>query len=267
MIMATTHTDLHGEKLSREALESGARQIKDRYLPINLNHDIRYPLAGRIVSAEVIKLQDGEYGLQAIGEIFEESDSLESLTGDGREIAIEDKDIPTIAVKYDRTFRNREGQELINELSQISGEKETPKEAVKKALEPISTLVLLAGIFVVGSIAKGFFTKLGSDAYDKLKNALIRYYRKRTYSEQVLDFCFLVRENSKNCEIHVLVVDPTEEKINEVFSSKFENVDNQLISLSTGQLDIAQFVFEYQNQTLLLLYAVRRDCVPLFIKI
>jgi len=116
-------------------------------------------------------------------------------------------------------------------------------------------------------IGFGNLSVLGSDAYDKLKNVLIKYYRKRTYSEQILDFCFLVKQKTKNCEVHVLLVNPTEEKINEIFSPKFTDVDDQLASLSAGQLDIAQFVFEFQNQTLLLRYAVRRNCVPLSIKI
>ena len=56
MRIATSHIDLHGERLSLEALNSLARQINERYLPINVNHDIRRPIVGRMVHAEVVRL-------------------------------------------------------------------------------------------------------------------------------------------------------------------------------------------------------------------
>ena len=261
--MTTSHVDLHGEIMHPKALKGLARQIREQYMSININHDIRYPPIGRVVSSEVIKLQDGEYALQGTLELFEESDSLESLIGDGRKIPIKDQDIQTIAVECDRTFRDKEGQELLRDLSQISGGVEKPIEILKKALEPVSTLLIIAGIFVVGSIAKGFFSKLGSDAYDGLKGALAKYYRRSSSSEHILDFCFLVKQQNINIEVHVLIVNPSEQKLNELFISRFNGVDAQLVSLPLTESDIAKVVFEYKNQRLLMCYAVRCDSVPL----
>lgn len=91
MTMATSHVDLHGDRILPSALEAAVRQIRKQYLPLIKEHDIRYPPRGRVVSAEVIKLHDGEYALQGTAEVFEESDSIESLTGDGRKIPIRDQ--------------------------------------------------------------------------------------------------------------------------------------------------------------------------------
>lgn len=261
MTIATSHVDLHGERISPEALEDMACQIREQYLPMHIEHDIRYPPVSRVVSAEVIKLQDGEYALVGTAELFEESDSPESLAGDGRKIPIMDQDIQTIAVEYDRTFSSEEGQMLLRELSQISAENEKPKEIVKKAFEPVSTLIILAGVFIVGSIAKGFFSKLGSDLYERFNGALVKYYQKRTSSEQILDLCFLVKQRNRNFEVHVLVVNPSEQELNELFASKFDGVDTLFASLSDS--DFAKVVFEYENQRLLMRYAVRDDSVPL----
>ena len=260
--MAKSHVDLHGDMIHPKALEDVARQIREQYLPMNIEHDIRRPPIGRIVSAEVIKLQDGEYALQGTAELFEESDSLESLTGDGRKIPIRGQDIQTIVVEYDRTFRDKEGQELLHELSQISGEIEKSREIIKKALEPISTLLICAGVFVVGSIAKGFFSKLGSDAYEGLKNALIKYFRKKISSEQILDFCFSVKQYNRTFEVHVLAVNPSEQKLDELFTSRFNGVDSLLVSFPLSESDVARVVLEYENQRLLIRYAVRSDSVP-----
>ncbi len=262
MTVSTTHVDRHRDKVTREALEDMAKQIKERYLPMQVEHDIRYPPVGRVISAEVVELPDGEYALQGAAEIFEEDDSLESLRGDGRTISVDSRDITTIAVEYDRTFRSREGQELIHELSGIAGEDDQPKQVVKKALDPLSTLVILAGVFIVGQISKGFFSKLGADLYDKLKSTLIKYFRKEVSSEQVLDLCFLVKKLDRNLEVHVLVSNPTEKKLSEVFASKFGSIDELIASIPISELDIVKIVLEYANQEFSLRYLVRRDAVP-----
>jgi len=265
-IVATTRADLHGEKFPREELETIACQMREEYIPVTYEHDIRNAPIGRIVSAEVIKLEDGEYALQCISELFSESESLETLTGDGRRIRTMDQDIKTIFVKYDRydrTLWNKEGQELLRELSQISGEKEEPEELFKHSLGPVPTILICVGVFAAGQIAKEFFTKLGSDAYDKLKNAFSKYFRRKISSEQILDFCFSVRQYSTTFEVHVLVVNPSEQKLNELFASKFTGLDELLGSISLSESDVAKVVLEYENRTLTMRYAVRSDCVPL----
>jgi hypothetical protein len=117
--------------------------------------------------------------------------------------------------------------------------------------------------FIVGSIAKGFFSKLGSDLYERFKGALVKYYQKRTSSEQILDLCFLVKQRNRNFEVHVVVANPSEQELNELFASKFEGVDTLLASLTLSEPDVAKVVFENENQRLLMRYAVRDDSVPL----
>jgi len=263
VIIATSHIDLHEDKILPEALEDAARQIKEKYLPYIVEHDVRYPPIGRVVEAKVIKLKDGEHALQGSVELFEESDNLESLAGDGRRIPIRDQEIQTIAIEYDRSFRDREGRELLRELSQISGEKEVPKEFVKKALEPISTLLIAAGVFAIGSIANGFFSRLGSDAYKRLKEILIKYYRKKISSQQILDFCFLVSHHDEAIEVHILIINPSEQDLNAIFASNFNEVDVLLVSLPLSEADIAKVVFEFKDQRFSLRYSLRSDCVPI----
>jgi hypothetical protein len=63
MTMATSHKDLQGDILTEQALKSGIDVFHKFYLPINIRHDITKPPVGRIVSAEVVKLPDGESAL------------------------------------------------------------------------------------------------------------------------------------------------------------------------------------------------------------
>jgi hypothetical protein len=59
-----------------------------------------------------------------------------------------------------------------------------------------------------------------------------------------------------------LVINPTEQKLNELFNSRFNEIDTRLSSLPLIDSDVAKIVFEYNNQKLLMLYAVRSDSVP-----
>ena len=260
--MATTYIDRHGDRFSLEALNSLASQINERYLPINVNHDIRQPTVGRLVSAEVVKMPDGEYAVDGIGELFEPSDTLASLTGDGRKMDITVDDVETFSVHYDRAFMNEEGRKLLQELEDLSGQK--PRPTIKKAFEPTSILLIGVGIFALGGIATGFFSKLGEDLYDKLKKTLVTYYEKKTSADQILDFRFSIEKNNRVFEVHVLISSPTEQIINDFFSEGIGKIDETLDFLySELAKDVARVVLEYKDNKLTFSYAVRSDCVPL----
>jgi len=262
-IIATTHIDLHGDMLTKEALDDGVEQLKNKYIPVIWNHDIRYPPFGRVVSGEVIKLPDGHFALEANCEIFEESDSIDILTGDSREIPLHYTETPTFTIQFDRTFMDEDGQLLIQQLRELSGVEEKPVEFVKKALEPIQVLLIASGVYIIGSIAKGFLSKLGSDIYEKIRDALIRYYRKKKTPDSILDFCFYVNDNGKQVEVHVLVSNPMDDTVAELLDSQFAQLDRLLASLPLKQSEVSSIVLDYKNKNLSIRYAVRKDAVPL----
>jgi len=260
--MATTHLDLHGERLSLEALNSLVCQINERYLPIDVNHDIRKPIIGRLVSAEIVELPDGEYAVDGIGEVFEPSDAGASLAGDGRKILIKTDNVETFSVYYDRTFMNQEGKELLQELEALSGRK--PQPTIKKALDPISLLLIGAGIFALGSTATGFFSKLGEDLYDKLKKTLVDYYKNKASEDKIIDFRFSIEKGDRVFEIHVLLNSPTEQIINDFFNNGLSKIDETLEFLySELAKDVARVVLEYKDNKLTFSYAVSSECVPI----
>lgn len=261
-IMSTTHVDLHGERMSLEALNSFVQSVREKYLPININHDDRCPPVGRVVGAEIVKLPDGEYAVQGIMEAFEPSDTIESLAGDGRKIPVLDKDIQRFLAHYDRSFSDSEGKALIQTLEELSGQE--PVFTMKKALEPVSILIIATGIFVFGSIGQGFFKKLGEDLYLKLKNVLVEYYAKKTRPDQVLELSFSTNKNDNIFEVKVLLDNPSEEMLNDFFSGGITGIDHILALLPEGfEKNMATIVLEYGDKKLLLSYAVRNDAVPI----
>jgi len=70
ILASSTHLDLHHERMARSALESGARQIRKKYVPLLIEHDFDRQI-GVLLNAKVAKLPDGEYGLFAVAGEFE----------------------------------------------------------------------------------------------------------------------------------------------------------------------------------------------------
>jgi len=260
----TTHVDRHGERCDPDSLESTAIGMNSRYLPLMVQHDLRIPPIGRIVATEVTHLPDGELALEGTVEIFEETDTLDSLAGDGRAVDIPHDDIPAFKVEYDRSYQIPEGQLLLKALKDISPESESTAVA-KKALEPISTLVIAAGVFVAGAIATGFFSKLGEDLYAGLKTKLATHFQRTpTPSPRILDFRFSVSRQGDFIEVHVVIENPTPEALESLFSSNFANLDGILSEFDQSEWEIAKIVLRYRNTQLDLMYVMRKDCVPGF---
>jgi hypothetical protein len=261
--MITTHVDLHGERVDPESLEPTAIGMNKRYLPLNVEHDVRIPPIGRIISTEVTQLQDGEYSLEGTIEIFEEADTLDVLAGDGRAVEIPHDDISTFRVEYDRSYETEDGHRLLLALRKLSPDSEYAPVA-KKALEPVSTLIIAAGIFIFGSIAKGFFSKLGGELYDGLKNILRGHFgRSAGSATRILDLRFTAVYREDFVEVHVLLEDPTADALESLFASDLAGLDVYILQFNQSEQKVAKFVFQYKNGQLTLLYVMRRDCVPL----
>jgi hypothetical protein len=261
--VATTHIDRHNERLAREALEGMARDAADHYIPVMWNHDIRYPPLGRVVSAQVVALGDGEYALETITEYWEQGDTVESLRGDGwRSLRLRiDDDYERFVVRCDRTFLDEDGRALVQDIAALSGAQ--PQQEGKKALEPVSALVIAAGAFVLGSVASGFFRRLGSDVYDALKNKLKTFLERNPGREFLVDFEMVVESEGRRFEAHVLVDEPSPHKMEELFGSRFSQLDEIVEQIQREVPEAARVVLEWRERRMRLRYVVRNDGVPL----
>jgi len=261
--MLTTHVDLDNERMAVEGLEAFAATINSYYLPFTREHDIRKAPIGRVVSAKVIPLEDGEFAVKGTVEIFEKSDTPSSVRGDGRRIRNDEhEETITFTVGYDRSFETPEGRELLASLKSLSPESGSTAQ-VKKGVKFVSVLTII--VAAGGLIAKGFLEKLGQDAYAALKKVLIDHFTSGEQSqERVLDFEFATLWQGQNVEVHVVLTKPTQEDLEMLFASGFFDVD-AFIARCQGD-DLARFVFAYKAGRLECLYVLRGDCVPLQIR-
>lgn len=259
--MTTTHVDLDNERMSVEGLQSFAATINANYLPFTVGHDIRKAPIGRVASAKVMALDDGEFAVEGTVEVFEQDDTPSSLRGDGRRLRIESENIATFKIGYDRTYETVEGRQLLEELKHLSPASRSVPQ-IKKGLDYVSVLTVM--IAAGGLIAKGALEKLGQDAYGKLKKVLMDYFSRRRESERVLDFQFTTIWQDRLVEVHVVLTNPTHRDLEMLFRDGFADVD-AFIARCQGD-DLVRFVLEYQEGQLRCLYVLRGDCVPLQIR-
>lgn len=264
-IIATSQIDAHNEAISVDALNDLVERINSDYIPMGIEHDPRVPPKGRLVSARLVRLEDGEHGVEAIGEIFEAGDGTE-MVSDGREIPLSKLEDGRLHIEFDRSYSDQEDQDIINEIGRLFSSK--PREEIKKALDPLSILTI-GGAFVLGAIATGFAKSMGSDAYDSLKAKTKKLLRKRKRDkgqEALLIFRFHVRTNDQDIEVEAILSNPSDEDIDAFFSSGMEQIDSWVSRHFDPSIGMRRITAEYANRELRLIFGVRKDAFPIIPK-
>lgn len=260
-VLATTHVDLHGDKLTLSALESAADQIRRQYVPFILQHDPRIPPLGRVIGAVVRRLDDGEHALEGEVELFEPGDDI-PLADDERQIPIRTYPSEALEIASDRGFRDEADQRLVREIGALF--KTKPQEEVRKALEPISILAI-GGSFILGGIAAGFLGRLGQDGYEFLRTKLQEIFSRRPAAAQdhLLLLELVVQAHPYDVTLDVILTNPSPADIESLFDEGLKALDALVPQLLAPDVGLKKLVFQYSHGRLKMLFGVRRDGVPL----
>lgn len=249
-----------------EVIIESAKQYNEEYIPLTIEHDIRNPPVGRVVSAEVAVLDDGTHLLQGEAEIFEESDHLDSLPQNGKSVNIRAEEVDNFLVFGNQTFEEDEDvADLYRELRELGGG-DRNRAYREDSIEPISLLIIGCGIFVLQGISNGFFSKLGEDLYENLKMKLKKIFEKKSLkkTENLLQFQFFVNSHSgRTIEVNVVITNPSQNDIDGFFDFAPAMLDTMLSSLPIDNLDVCRVVLSYEFTQLKLLYVLRSDGVPI----
>lgn len=214
--VASTAVDRHGDRFTVGALQGMADQVRERYLPVIWDHDIRYAPLGRVVDASVVTLDNGEFALETVLEYWTEGDGPDSIGNDGRLLAVHVLDHDGFDVGYDRGFaKDPSAMAIVADIARVG--RQDPQRYEKKALDPVATLMISAGVFAAGSIVAGFLGQIGADGYRQLKDHLKDLFRDRP---AILDFNFGVRTPYGDTEVHIVVDPPTPDAIEGVFEAQ-----------------------------------------------
>lgn len=260
--MITSHVDKHTEKMSLSALQDFASLINKQYTPMGVEHDPRIPPIGRVLSAHVQELDDGEFAVDGVVEMFEEGKEIE-FRDDRREIPIEEFG-DRLCIRPDRSYQNLEDQQLLDEIGSLVGGEFAPQ--IKKAEEPIS-LLILAATFVAGGIAGGFLNKIGEDAWDLFKVKLTKLMNRKTMEnkERLLAFEFTVREGVQVLCLETILANPTESDINRFLHDGLEKLDKATPRFFKHRHYLSKVVFEYKGGQLRVIFGLRKDAAPILL--
>jgi len=201
-LLATTHVDSHGMKMTKEALEGAVRQINGNIVPgMGVEHDVTIPPLGKFVEAFIHELPDGEYGLFATPILYSEkkSSSVKLPNGEwGRMDVWEDK--RPFADKHEEVPEEMEfSYDLVNFESNDEMEKFSKKLEeggsfnqqllIRKSLIPDPELIIkltqhgisaLVAYKVLNTFGKRVKEDLNNDLiniYSKIRNAMINYVK------------------------------------------------------------------------------------------
>jgi len=258
---ATTHIDRQNEKFTIECLQSMVDQVNRQYIPAWYAHDPRICPLGRSISAELVQLPDGEFAVEETVQIFEPGDVID-LKNDGRTMPIGNAPPDRLVIRYDCSYMNPEDQAILCEMRDSVGIE--VEEQGKKALEPISVLVIAAS-FALGQIASGFLSKMGEDAWDFVKGRLAQLLRRKKSEQEdhLLMFSFYVREDDRVLSLETILTNPTDADIDQFTREGLQLLDQMAPEYFRVDPNLVRVVHEYTDGKVLVRFGVRKDAVPL----
>ena len=88
--------------------------------------------------------------------------------------------------------------------------------------------------------------------------------RKRREKDKLLRFDFAVQRGEYIVNVEVVLTNPSGRDIDMFLSQGLEELDKILPLIYREDLGIRRITFEYERDQIVLRFAVRQDCVPLF---
>lgn len=257
-IGASTHLDAHNQKLTKDDLERIKDDIKNgKYAgAIKIEHDLTVMPIGKVIDADIIKLEDGEYALFITQEIFDETfGECKNETGetwfiqksiyDNRPFLedIEDEKIKNIQIRIDQcNFKKEDYQKLINLY--INEYNLEACYIMRKSLIPDPEIVFafLTGTFL-GKLIEKMTEKMTDDLskiYDLIKKVVMNTVKYVINKERPITYVF-IEKNEYILEFIVITKEPNVlfEALNILFTSNIrEQIDNFLNFFNNDDINI-----------------------------
>lgn len=251
-IGVTTELDRHNWRFTKEALENAANKINNRgSVPsVGINHDRTIMPFGKVIRAEVLPMDNGEYKMEIIQEIFEEQYFIELEEGtkfilnkssfDERPFVEDDYELDDTTVSIDLV--NFENQEDISEFQGLVEEYNAHNRIIaRKALIPDPEIIIHIGNGIAAYLlTKKVIDLVGDRVFNNLLDEVDRFYafirelivkysklvipknRPQTYVFKMRDEC--------NIELVIVTTSP-DEVIESIKKEKLKSINDNLIDL------------------------------------
>lgn len=166
----------HGQYLiTRETVEDMHRQLQERPVPVNIEHDPTVPPVGRITDSRLVELEDGELALETDTEIFDGTVPAALYAHSDLASAVQALEHlpaepgPVDVIVDDRSYSKEDLEALRVIIAEVGGAN-ARDGALRFSQLPDALLVFSLGSTGTAMFwfSKGFFTKLGERTAEEL---------------------------------------------------------------------------------------------------
>jgi hypothetical protein len=218
-IVATTHVDKHNMKITKEALENAAKDIRESgSVPaMKIEHDTIIPPIGKVIDGWVEEREDGEYQLVVIQEVFRNVQEitlpdgttalLESSESDRRPFVVDKETNLLTDLKISVDFANFESQDdykkFRDEIKQV-GNFEEGVIGRKSAIPDPEMIIAISQFVLATAVGKKILEKLTDKiidtvlddtvpkAYEGIKRAVFSMAKYSIPKNRPITYVFLV---------------------------------------------------------------------------
>ncbi|MCY7007865.1 hypothetical protein OCK72_04240 [Fusobacterium simiae] len=263
-----TGEDRHGDIIDKKLLKRIIQQVKRKDMLSHIEHDFRNPPIGKTINASLKRIKDGSYIVRGEFCLFEEND-IEQIEISKKEIARKIAKENILEISVDRNFIiDNEINELVNKLdSTISANHEIHFEW-KKSLEFSPELIFnILCFFPIVQISSGFFTQIGVEGFECLKNIIKKFKEKKVSDFQVhfkIDVKMIGNGKEEYIECLVIFTDPNENLLENLLLKAFESLEEKLKNdLFISKKPVSKIVYNVMGNKIKFEYTLRPDGVPL----
>ncbi|CAM4299713.1 hypothetical protein [Pseudoalteromonas maricaloris] len=268
--LSNDQVDKHGDRMTIDALEMAKVQTNSRIVGSHIEHDFSYPPIGRMEEADILNHEGVNW---LIGEfaLFEPSDIDKANPLNEREIALNNQEVDTVSIKYDRSYKQAGLVDEVKKLQQIFDENSSTEFEIKKSVEPVSTLTLMFGVgvgvgvgatFAVASFFKGFFGEAGKESWQAFKKLILKNKSINPEADKHYQFIFVCQNEYYKVEVILLFKNPEPEDIEEIIKSNQDLIDNKINQYYEDNIRAGRIVYVIENKMFKHAYSVRRCGTP-----
>lgn len=262
-VLSSTTVDAHGDQATVEALRDAAQTANGFYIPLNLQHDPRVPPVGRVVASSVRRAAQGHYEMIGEMELWDGTDTPESISGDGRSLKVPSSPDHAFDVHVDLGAQEALGEDFLQELAGLAEPDARPKYSAKKSLDLDAVLLIAIGTFPFREIGNGFFERLGADLYESLKRKLVEgLSRKKGPRSIAIVIQAGVRIGARTVVLDVIASNVRSQDITTIFDKGLASADEICSREFAIDHDSVRAAIEITNGKAAFLFRVRGDGVP-----
>lgn len=264
-ILATTHLDSQGDRLTRDDLVHLVAQAESKYILMGLAHDPRIPPPGRIAATRVVKLPSGYWGIEGTIHLWDAGDTEESVGGDGRRIGGGRAPTNAIQLELNLPLIGQMGPAWVGGVASLIAPRGEVRYLAQKADAPDSQQMNLV-LQTLAGIASGLLGAIGTSLWEALLEKVKHWCEASPDAERLFCLRIPLRHEGLEVELEVVLTNPSQSDLDGFLSTHVEGLD-ACVRRCLGVRGVpARLVLEFKNGRFGEIFRVSANGLPSVIR-